>query len=156
LVPGANALAVEQRVAQLTQNLSPQQMTAVNAVRADLAREADYETLVSRGRPAGPTGERIASEIGKQAGVPLPPLFNRAITVFNNVIKRLSGVVDDKLALELAREMSSPALAATQIENAMARRAKQDATNALLRGAARPATAGAILSNSDNQNALAQ
>ena len=156
LVPGANALAVEQRIAQLTQNLSPQQMTAVNAVRADLAREADYETLVSRGRPGGPTGERIASEIGKQAGVPLPPLFNRAITVFNNVIKRLSGVVDDKLALELAREMSNPTLAATQIENAMARRAKQDATNALLRGAARPATAGAIISNSDSQNALAQ
>lgn len=156
LPPGANSLAVEQRIADLTRNLSPQQMTMVNAVRADLAREAENEILARAGRPAGPTGERIATEIGKQAGVPLPTLLSRAVTVFNGAVKRLTGSLDDKLALELAREMSSPALAATQIENAMARRAKQDATNALLRGAARPATAGAIISNSNNQNALAQ
>lgn len=155
LPPGANALAVEQRIADLTKNMTPQQLAKVNLVRADLAREAEYESLAKAGRPAGPTGERIATEVGKQAGVPLPTLLNRAVTVFNGVVKRLSGSMDDKLALELAREMSSPALAAAQIESAMANRAKQDMTNALLRRAARPATAGAILANTENNNALA-
>lgn len=155
LPPGANALAVEQRIADLTKNMTPQQLAKVNLVRADLAREAEYESLAKAGRPAGPTGERIATEVGKQAGVPLPTLLNRAVTVFNGVVKRLSGSMDDKLALELAREMSSPALAAAQIESAMANRAKQDMTNALLRRAARPATAGGILANTENNNALA-
>jgi len=155
LPPGANALAVEQRIADLTKNMTPQQLAKVNLVRADLAREAEYESLARAGRPAGPTGERIATEVGKQAGVPLPTLLNRAVTVFNGVVKRLSGSMDDKLALELAREMSNPALAAAQIESAMANRANQDMTNALLRRAARPATAGAILANTENNNALA-
>jgi hypothetical protein len=154
-VPGPNALAIEQRIADLTKNMTPQQLAKVNSVRADLAREAEYERLASRGRPAGPTGERIATEIGKQGGVPLPTLLNRAVTVFNGVVKRLSGSMDEKLAMELAREMSNPALAAAQIESAMANRANQDMTNALLRRAARPATAGAILANTENNNALA-
>jgi hypothetical protein len=154
LPPGANALAVEQRIADLTKNMTPQQLAKVNLVRADLAREAEYESLAKAGRPAGPTGERIATEVGKQAGLPLPSLLNRAITVFNGVFKQLSGSMDEKMALELAREMSSPALAAAQIESAMANRAKQDMTNALLRRAARPATAGGILANTENNNAL--
>ena len=155
LPPGANALAVEQRIADLTKNMTPQQLAKVNVVRADLAREAEYESLAKAGRPAGPTGERIATEVGKQAGLPLPSFLNRTITVFNGVFKQLSGSMDEKMALELAREMSSPALAAAQIESAMANRANQDLTNALLRRAARPATAGAILANTENNNALA-
>ena len=154
-VPGPNALAIEQRIADLTKNMTPQQLAKVNSVRADLARETEYERLAKLGRPAGPTGERIATEIGKQGGVPLPTLLNRAVTVFNGVVKRLSGSMDEKLAMELAREMSNPALAAAQIESAMANRANQDMTNALLRRAARPATAGAILANTENNNALA-
>jgi len=155
LPPGANALAVEQRIADLTKNMTPQQLAKVNLVRADLAREAEYESLAKAGRPAGPTGERIATEVGKQAGLPLPSFLNRTITVFNGVFKQLSGSMDEKMALELAREMSSPALAAAQIESAMANRSKQDLTNALLRRAARPATAGGILANTENNNALA-
>ena len=155
LPPGANALAVEQRIADLTKNMTPQQLAKVNLVRADLAREAEYESLAKAGRPAGPTGERIATEVGKQAGLPLPSFLNRTITVFNGVFKQLSGSMDEKMALELAREMSSPALAAAQIESAMVNRSKQDLTNALLRRAARPATAGGILANTENNNALA-
>jgi hypothetical protein len=155
LPPGANALAVEQRIADLTKNMTPQQLAKVNLVRADLAREAEYESLAKAGRPAGPTGERIATEVGKQAGLPLPSFLNRTITVFNGIFKQLSGSMDEKMALELAREMSSPALAAAQIESAMANRSKQDLTNALLRRAARPATAGGILANTENNNALA-
>ena len=155
LPPGANALAVEQRIADLTKNMTPQQLAKVNLVRADLAREAEYESLAKAGRPAGPTGERIATEVGKQAGLPLPSFLNRTITIFNGVFKQLSGSMDEKMALELAREMSSPALAAAQIESAMANRANQDMTNALLRRAARPATAGGILANTENNNALA-
>ena len=135
--------------------MTPQQLAKVNLVRADLAREAEYESLAKAGRPAGPTGERIATEVGKQAGLPLPSFLNRTITIFNGVFKQLSGSMDEKMALELAREMSSPALAAAQIESAMANRANQDMTNALLRRAARPATAGGILANTENNNALA-
>jgi hypothetical protein len=47
---GPNALAVEQRISQLTQGLNPRQLSAVNAVRDDLARTVEYERLAQAGR----------------------------------------------------------------------------------------------------------
>jgi hypothetical protein len=153
LPPGSNALAVEQRITDLTKGMNPRQLQAVNAVRDDLARAVEYERLAKAGRPAGPTGQGSATEAAAQGGLPLPPLLSTPLTIFNNVVKRLSGQMDDKIALELAREMSSPALAADAIEKAMARQAGKGPTNAALNQLAKPAATAAAQSPAD-QNKL--
>jgi len=153
LPPGANALAVEKRINELTSNFTPRQMQAVNAVRDDLARQAEYERLAKAGRPAGPTGQGSATEAAAQSGLPFPHLLSTPITIFNNVVKRLSGQMDDKVALELARELSSPALAADAIEKAMARQAGKGKTNAVVNSLAKPAAIAAAQMPA-NQNAL--
>jgi hypothetical protein len=153
LPPGANALAVEKRIADLTNGLNPRQMQTVNAVRDDLARQAEYARLAKAGRPAGPTGKDSASGAAEQGGLPFPSLLSTPITIFNNVVKRLSGQMDDKIALELARELSSPALAADAIEKAMARQAGKGKTNAMVNALAKPATTAAAQAPAD-QNKL--
>ena len=151
LPQGSNALAVEKRIADLTTDFTPRQMQAVNAVRDDLARQAEYQRLAKEGRPAGPTGKDSAS--GATAPTMAPHLLNTSITIFNNVVKRLSGQMDDKIALELARELSSPALAADAIEKAMARQAGKGPTNAVVNSLAKPATTAAAQAPAD-QNKL--
>ena len=153
LPPGSNALAIEKRITDLTNGFTPRQMQAVNAVRDDLARQAEYERLARAGRPAGPTGQGSATEAASQSGLPFPHLLSTPITIFNNVVKRLSGQMDDKVALELARELSSPALAADAIEKAMARQAGRAPTNAVVNSLAKPATTAAAQAPAD-QNKL--
>ena len=68
-------------------------------------------------------------------------------------MKRLSGQMDDKIALELARELSNPALAADAIEKAMARQAGKGKTNAVVNALAKPAATAAAQAPAD-QNAL--
>jgi hypothetical protein len=153
LPPGSNALAIEKRISDLTNGLNPRQLQTVNAVRDDLARQAEYERLAKAGRPAGPTGQGSATEAAAQGGLPLPSLLSTPLTIFNNVVKRLSGQMDDKIALELARELSSPALAADAIEKAMARQAGKGKTNAVVNALAKPAATAAAQAPAD-QNAL--
>ncbi|MGI9143744.1 MAG: hypothetical protein ACR2IJ_11200, partial [Fluviibacter sp.] len=153
LLPGSNALAVEKRVTDLTKGFTPRQMQAVNSVRDDLARQAEYQRLAKEGRPAGPTGQGSATEAAAQSGLPFPHLLSTPITIFNNVVKRLSGQMDDKVALELARELSSPALAADAIEKAMARQAGKGPTNAVVNSLAKPAATAAAQTPAD-QNKL--
>ena len=43
------------------------------------------------------------------------------LTIFNSVVKRLAGKLDAKLEMEIARELSNPALTAQAIEQAMAK-----------------------------------
>lgn len=119
LPAGSNAMAIEKRIGDLTKNLTPQQLSAVDAVRKDLLREAEYERLVKAGGgTVGATG--IATEAGKQIGVPTSSFLSVPLTIFNSVAKRLMLKMDDKLAMELARELTNPALAAQSIEKAMA------------------------------------
>jgi hypothetical protein len=158
LPPGSNALAVEARIGELTKGLDNRQLTAINSVRDDLAREAEFERLASAGRKSGKDVSQIATQAGKETGVvPAPSILSMPITIYNAVVKRLLGVVDDKLAMELAREMLSPAVTAESIQKAMARQAEQQATNQLARQIApRAAAAAAQMPASENQNALAR
>jgi len=153
LPPGSNALAIEKRITDLTKGMNERQLQAVNSVRDDLARQAEYERLAKAGRPAGPTGQGSATEAASQSGLPFPHLLSTPITIFNNVVKRLSGQMDDKVALELARELSSPALAADAIEKAMARQAGKGPTNKIINQLAQPATTAAAQAPAD-QNKL--
>jgi hypothetical protein len=158
LPPGSNALAVEARISDLTKGLDNRQLTAINSVRDDLAREAEFERLASAGRKSGKDVSQIATQVGKESGVaPTSAFLSMPITIYNAVVKRLLGVVDDKLAMELAREMLSPAVTAESIQKAMARQAEQQATNQLARQIApRAAAAAAQMPASENQNALAR
>jgi hypothetical protein len=119
LPAGSNALAVEKRIADLTRNLSSRQLADVNAVRQDLLREGEYQRLVSAGAGSGLSGKRLASGALEASGGTAPQLLNRYVAIFNNVVKRLSLKMDDKLALEIARELTSPVKAAEAIEQAM-------------------------------------
>ena len=116
---GANALAVEKRIQNLTKDFTPQQMEHVNAVRQDLLREGEYDRLVKSGAAAGADIRSLATKTGKEAGLPLPNFISVPITIFNSLVKKLALRMDDKLALEIARELTSPAVAANQIEAAM-------------------------------------
>ena len=139
---GPNALAVEQRISNLTQGLTPKQLSAVNAVRDDLARTAEYERLAQAGRTGG-VG-KIATETGKEGGMPFPNLMNASATAFNFALKRLLGRMDEKVAIQLATELANPASAAKAIERAMVKRGSQEINNQYARNALRPVTMGGI------------
>jgi hypothetical protein len=142
LPAGPNALAVEQRISDLTQGLTPKQLSAVNAVRDDLARTAEYERLAQAGRTG--TVNKIATETGKGGGMPFPSLLNTSVTAFNFVVKRLLGKMDEKLAIQLATELANPASAANTIQRAMVKRGSQEINNQFARNALRPVTMGGI------------
>jgi hypothetical protein len=142
LPAGPNALAVEQRISDLTQGLTPKQLSAVNAVRDDLARTAEYERLAQAGRTG--TVSKIATETGKGGGMPFPSLLNTSVTAFNFVVKRLLGKMDEKLAIQLATELANPASAANTIQRAMVKRGSQEINNQFARNALRPVTMGGI------------
>jgi hypothetical protein len=162
LPAGANALAVEKRIDDLTRTMTPQQLAHVNAVRQDLVREGEYARLVKSGESSGADMRSLATKAGRELGVPLPSFISVPITVFNNVVKKLALRMDDKIALEIARELTSPAIAANQIEAAIKLQAarglaKPGAGTAAGLGATR--ALGAEMSRraepADNQNALA-
>ena len=162
LPAGANALAVEQRIGELTKQFTPDQLSHVNAVRQDLLREGEYQRLVKAGADAGTDIKSLATKTGKESGLPLPNFLSVPITVFNNVVKRLALRMDDKIALEIARELTNPAVAADQIEAAIklqaARRAATPGAGAAA-GVAGTRALGAEMSRRaepENQNALAR
>ena len=117
LSPGPEATSIEKRITDLTKGLTPQQLQDVNAVRADLLRQGDYERLAAAGSDMGVN--TLATQVGRAEGAPLPAVLNFTVTVFNNVYKRLAGKMDDKVARELAMELARPETAAKAIEAAM-------------------------------------
>jgi hypothetical protein len=119
LPDGVNSLAVEKRIGELTKGFTPDQLSHVNAVRNDLIREGDYQRLVKSGADAGADLKSLASKAGREMGLPLPNFISVPITIFNNLVKRLALRMDDKIALEIARELTNPAIAAEQIEAAL-------------------------------------
>jgi hypothetical protein len=131
LPPGANAMAVQKRIDELTQGLTPQQKTHVGAVKEDLLREAEFQRLVQAGAQSEVKVKGLGTETGKQLGLPLPNPLIVAVTIFNNVYKRLALRMDDKIALEIARELTSPALAADSISKAIRLQADRAVTNQL-------------------------
>jgi hypothetical protein len=70
LPAGANALAVEQRIGELTKQFTPEQLSHVNAVRQDLLREGEYQRLVKAGADAGTDIKSLATKTGREAGLP--------------------------------------------------------------------------------------
>lgn len=160
LPPGSNALAAQKRIDDLTKGLTPQQLNHVNAVRQDMLREMEFQRLAQAGAEAGVSIKGIGTETGKELGLPLPNFLSVPITIFNAVAKKLALRLDDKLALEIARELTNPALAANSIEQAMKLQARRQA-NQLPQAVGRAATIGVgnelmrrAQPMQENQNAL--
>jgi hypothetical protein len=162
LPPGATADAVERRLQMLTKGLSPQELSHVNAVQQDLIRRGEYDRLVKAGSDAGIDIKQIGTETGRELGLPLPAFLSVPLTVFNSVAKRLMLRLDDKLAMEIAREMTDPGLAAKAVKQALDLQAKRQAGAATGAAARETLTRGAMIGSanalapeSQNQNALA-
>lgn len=161
LPPGATAEAVDKRISELTKGLNPRQLADVRAVQSDLLRSGEYERLVSAGTKTGVDVRGLGTQTGKEMGLPLPALLSTSITLFNNVYKRLVLRMDDRLAMEIARELTDPALAASAIEKASKVRSGIALRQRVAPTAAKEAARGAGITanamyNEQPQNALAQ
>jgi len=142
LPQSTNASAIQKRIDELTSKLNPAQLTAVNAVRDDLARAAEYQRLATIG--AGGKQDLVsgAAEIPGMgvAAAAIPGKGRMAASTVGYIFKKLTGAMDDKLALELARELSNPVLAEQTVAKALQTQASREARNALFsRYGARPA-----------------
>lgn len=110
------------RFDELSQVLDPNQIKILEDVRADLARAKLAESQAAAARGAGPDVNLMGTET--LGNVRAPNFINNVTTVANDILRRLQGKLDQKLAIELAAEMLDPAAAAAALEKAMAREAK--------------------------------
>ena len=110
------------RFDELSQVLTPDQVKTLENVRADLARAKLTEAQAAAARGAGPDVNLMGTET--LGNVRAPNFINTVTTVANDILRRLQGKLDQKLAIELATEMLDPAAAAAALEKAMARQAK--------------------------------
>lgn len=112
----------ESRFQNLSEVLTPDQIKVLEDVRADLARARQAEAQAAAARGAGPDVNLMGSEV--MGNVRAPNFINNVTTVANDLLRRMQGKLDQKLAIELAAEMLDPASAAAALEKAMARQAK--------------------------------
>lgn len=146
------------RFDELSQVLQPEQIKILENVRADLARAKLAEAQASAARGAGPDVNLMGTET--LGGVRAPNFINNVTTVANDILRRLQGKLDEKLAIELATEMLDPAAAAAALEKAMAREAKgkkladpfKKTAKAASAGIRTPAAINALNPASEEQN----
>lgn len=112
----------EARFEKLSEVLTPDQLKILEDVKSDLARSATTELQAKAARGSGPNVNLLGTEA--MAGARFPGFVNNVTTLANDILRRMKGSLDQKLAIELATEMLDPASAATAIEKAMARQAK--------------------------------
>jgi hypothetical protein len=161
--PGTIKRATGQsRFDELSQVMTPDQIKVLESVRDDLARAKLAEAQASAARGAGPNVNLMGTET--LGNVRAPNFINNVTTVANDILRRLQGKLDQKLAIELAAEMLDPAAAAAALEKALARQARGEkmaepfkktgkAASQVLRT---PAVVNMLAPQSENQNALAQ
>ena len=112
----------ESRFQSLSDVLTPEQINILENVRADLARAQLTERQAGAARGAGPDVNLMGTEV--MGSVRAPNFINNVTTVANDLLRRMQGKLDQKLAIELATEMLDPAAAAAALEKALARQAK--------------------------------
>jgi hypothetical protein len=147
----------EARFKALTDVLTPDQVRVVESIRDDLARAAETKAQAQKGTPVAPKVDQLASAGGRSAR--LPNLMSRVASVANDIMSRVAGKIDSKLAIQLATEMLDPQAAAAAIEKAMASEGRARAVGknaaAAARAAGRAAGSPAALAGGRVQNAMA-
>ena len=150
------ATSNEARFKALTDVLTPDQVQVITAIRNDLARAQKTKTQARLGATASPDAQRLASAAGE--GLRTPPLLNRVATVASDIMSRLKGKIDRKLAIQLATEMLDPEAAANILEKALKNQMRAakvgGAAGAAARAAGRTAASPAVLAGERTQNAM--
>jgi hypothetical protein len=150
------ATSNEARFKALTDVLTPDQVQVITAIRNDLARVQKTKTQARLGASASPDAQRLASAAGENLRA--PPLLNRVATVAGDIMSRLKGKIDRKLAIQLATEMLDPEVAANVLEKAMKNQMRAakvgGAAGAAARAAGRTAASPAVLAGERTQNAI--
>ena len=145
------------RFKALTDVLTPDQARVVEAIRDDLARAAETKVQAGKGTPAAPKVDQLASAAERSAR--LPNLMSRVASVANDIMSRVVGKMDSKLAIQLATEMLDPRAAAAAIEKAMAAESRArtigKVAEAPVRAAGKIARSPAALAGTQTQNAMA-
>ena len=109
------ALSGQPRYKELTEVLSPTQKARVDAVLMDLSRDARVKELAALGREAAPVLKEPAGKFSA------PPVFKVIVTIASDIVRRLEGKVNKKLAMDIALEFLDADRAAAALETAMAR-----------------------------------
>ena len=147
------------RYQDLKSVLTPTQVTAVESVEADLARQARNELMAQKGASAGQNAMEVATGSMRAAtgGKGIPNPLSRVVTVANAIIGRLEGKIDKKLAIEIAHEMLDPATTAEILKKAMARDATAKTLKQVGSAGRLPTTVGIVQNalSSQSQNAMA-
>ena len=150
------ATSNEARFKALTDVLTPDQVQVITAIRNDLARVQKTKTQARLGASASPDAQRLASAAGENLRA--PPLLNRVATVAGDIMSRLKGKIDRKLAIQLATEMLDPEAAANVLEKALKNQMRAakvgGAAGAAARAAGRTAASPAVLAGERTQNAM--
>ena len=150
------ATTSEARFKALTDILEPDQVRVVEAIRDDLARAAKTKQQAKAGAAAAPKATELASVA--ERGLRMPNLLNRVTAVANDILSRLRGKIDSKLAIQLATEMLDPDAAAAALEKAVraeARTIKVGETGASAASMiGRTAKAPAVIAGERTQNAM--
>jgi hypothetical protein len=122
--PGTIKRATGQsRFENLSDVLTPDQVTTVNAIRDDLARMQQSKTMGARGK-GDPSLTKAAT--AAQEGLNSPNIMNRVAAIANMIVDRMRGRIDRQLAVEIATEMLNPADAARALEQAARTQARRD------------------------------
>jgi len=154
-------------ITSLKQILTPREFKSVNAIVADLQREAKAVREGRLARQAGPTAADVTAEGGA------PPRFNwfnRLNSFVNKVMEKAEGKINRRMAIKIAKEMLDPQQAAQALQQALDYSAQTEKRAAGLKSksqrieaaANKPGLAGAISAqnaftqNQINQNAMAR
>ena len=159
--PGtANALTTTKNLDNLTQGL-PEVRAAVEKIQQELQTNADFEKLAAQGKAAGGGASKLLTqEIGKQP----TGFFGHTWSIANLLVNRLKGSIDNKLAVQIAQELSNSETAAAALSKAQARNVKLNAIKEPIKAGAENAlnaltsrsALGVTQLNQQNQNALAR
>ena len=118
--------------------LTDDQIGVLNSISDDLARGARFEDLARKGAKAAPD---ISSAAGNQK---ITGMFSRAVTIANEIIGRLEGKVNKRIASEIAMEMLNPAATADTMAQAAKRAASNKAAASMIEKSLRGVTATSI------------
>ena len=95
--------------------MSKQQQSMIDKIVIDLSRDARVKELAQAGSKTAPKLMRTPGKIS------LPPFFSPVVTVANTILRRLSGKITDRMALDIAMEFLDADRAAAALETAMRR-----------------------------------
>lgn len=149
------------RFQKLTEIFDPEDMAKLEAVRADLARAKLTEQQAKAAKGGGVDLGKVSSEA--LGGLRAPSLISTVTTVANDLMRRLQGKLDSKMAIQIATEMLDPSASAKAIDLALKRQAKASKAAAPIVGAGKtaskiirtPAVTNALAPTIQNQNELA-